>query len=85
MQVGESWDEAGGGEVYMGKVKSVQSCLQSKDHLASCALSSSPCPSEFLPWGDSDSESDDDTRGVVGLNAQFDWTKEADPDHKIDQ
>ena len=33
--------------------------------------------------GDSDSESDDDSRAVVGLNA--DWTKEMDPEIIIDQ
>ena len=53
--------------------------------------SSPPFPSPrtgFLHWreelvGDSDSESDDDTRAVVGLNA--DWTKEMDPENIIDQ
>ena len=48
-----------------------------------------PLPTGFSHWreelqlGDSDSESDDDIRGVVGLNA--DWTKEAEPEHKTEQ
>ena len=51
-------------------------------------LPSPPPWAGFLRWreelvGDSDSESDDDSRAVVGINA--DWTKEVDPEHIVDQ